>query len=219
MATRSKIGKRNSNQTELPSSSQLVFDFGKAQSLPVHVEVVSENRIEVFAPPPTTVTAALQEANVRSDGAEENRYLLHQADKYEERALKTLLLFLAAACLTLLVKSGIPTGTVTEKLGIPNISNTRLLAGMLASSTILFASGLAYFALRIRQHSPQLRLRFVERSWAGYVAQYMLWIGTLLVAAFLVAVVKAAGRDIWFLFTYVIDRQLYVLDGWDPVKR
>ena len=214
MAKSKKVAKRRASPTlRQPGQLELGLSSGTSRA-----KTPSPNRIEVLVP---SAPADVQPGPApETDGAEENRYLLHQADKYEERALKALVFFLASACLTILAKSGVNvTAAMAEKWGIPPVANEHLLPGILASATILFAAALGYFALRIHQHSPQLKLKLVSRTWAGLVAQVVLRICALLIGLVLLAVVLVSWTDILFLFSYVIDRQFYILDGWDPVSR
>lgn len=217
MAQKTPIRKRKASPSA--STLQLSFDFGGelVEAKPSY-EIVPQEKIEAL--PPVSAEANTSIAATVTDGAEENRYLLHQSDKYEERALKTLVLFIVAAAATVLAKSGIPLPTaIPGKIGLPPISNVRLLCGISASATVLFAVALAYFALRMRQHSPQLRLKLIQRTWAGYIAQYLLAVCVLFICAILLAVLILAGPDLIYLMTYIVDRQLYVLDGWEPVQR
>ncbi|NOU08171.1 MAG: hypothetical protein HOO99_18510 [Hyphomicrobiaceae bacterium] len=214
---RTKETKRRKKRSDdlVPARSQLSFDFGLKEF--AEVETIAESRIEVLAPLSPTSDAV--SAALANDGAEEHKFLVHQADKYEDRAFKALVALIAAASLTVMAKSGIPLPSAfSDKVGIPQLNNLRLLSGILAGGTIIFALALTYFALRIRQHSPQLKLRLVQNSIPGQVAQVLLWMCGLFLAAVVFAIVYISWRDIFYVMMYVVDRQRFVLDGWDPVK-
>jgi hypothetical protein len=222
MAPNTKSKKRGTGTSGSADTLQLTFDFAEPNTTrAIATHTISRKHVEVIPPSRPTITSIVShQADKAIEGADESKYLLHQADKYEERAFKALLFFIGFACLTLLGKSGVPMPNfLSDKIGIPAVSNTRLMAGMLASATFLCCAALGYFALRIRQHSPQLRLNLVQKTWAGYFAQYILWTCGVLVVAMLIAVLLIAWRDIFYLVTYIVDRQLYTLDGWEPVRR
>lgn len=150
----------------------------------------------------------------------EHAYLLHQADKYEERAIRMKKTFFAAAVLAVFVSGGVPiVNYLLEKGGLPFIDNLRLLSGILGGATFIFASILLRYALTSRHYTQQLSLRLLHRSIAGYIARWM-FVGeaAILIATFSVAIYLTFG-DIFYLFTYIWNHTFYTLDGWEPVTR
>jgi hypothetical protein len=200
MATRKK---KESGAGKPAATKQLSFDFDilvpQPVAVPVKPSIETVAEIEILPREPVLVVST---SPPRSEGAAEHEFLRHQADKYEERALRAVWAFVIASCLTVLVKGGIPVSQAAlEKLGLPAVSNARLLAGMLGAATVVFAIVMGYYTLRVRQHSPQLRLPLVNRSLAGRFARLMLIVGVLLLAAMFVAALYLTWRDILYLVT------------------
>ncbi len=199
-----------------PAQPQLSFDFEVVSNRQNRIEIVPAAKIEVL--PPAPVEADLAEPNRYLEGAEENKYLLHQADKYEGRAFYVLVLLMTACGFAVLVKSGLPLPKpLLEKYGVPPVQDMRLLSGILGIATFIFSATLAYCVIQNRAHSPQLQFRFVQRTWPKQLSRAILAISALLVIAMILAVMTLTYKDIWHLVTFVWDRQIYTLDGWDPV--
>ena len=152
-----------------------------------------------------------------TEGQLEHAFLVHQADKYQERCLRALTIFFVAASLTIFAKAGLPISEVVlEKYGLPATDNTRLLQGMLGAITVICGFVVVYFALRIRQHSPQRNLGVIVRSsLEGQLAGGMLVIAVVLLTAMFAVVVYLSFTDVIFMVTYLFNHNTYTLDGWD----
>jgi hypothetical protein len=135
-------------------------------------------------------------------------------------ALRGTCAFVVASCLTVFANAGIPISqAILEKLGLPAISNPRLLAGMLGTATVIFAIIIGYYTLRVRQHSPQLKLSLAHRAMSARLARALFVLGVVLLVAMFVVVLYLTSRDILYLVTYFYDRSVYIMDGWEPVPR
>jgi hypothetical protein len=183
-----------------------------AKESPGHVEILPP--VHKSSP---EIALAKEVSSAPTEGQLENQYLWHQADKYEDRCFRTVIVFFIASCLVVCSKAGlkIPNATL-ESHGLPVLDNARLLTGMLGAITVITAFVVVYYALRTLQHRPQLRLRLPAPSPAGRVAQVMFGSAVLLLIAMFTVAVYLSFIDILFMSTYLIDHILYTLDGWDP---
>ncbi len=211
MAKKAGSSKKGKSQVV---AAQLSFDFVVEQQPRPQAVVVTA--VEVLPP---VDRGSRSDPSSLSEGALEHAYLRHRADKYEDRAVRALLAFMISAIFSVLLKSGIPVSQAAlEKVGLPVVSNARLLAGMLGGATFVSALVCTFYALRMRQYSVQLDLPLVRSSLAGMLATVLFGLCVVVVVAMFLAVVYLTWRDVLHLVTYVWERQFYILDGWEPVK-
>jgi hypothetical protein len=192
---------------------QLAFDFYAAY--PIALAKAETSKAEVLPP---LSQADLIERSPLTEGDRERDFLLHQSDKYEERALRMQKTFFLTASAAVLIKGGVPIAKVLlDKGGYPAIDNLQLLAGILGGATLIFASVLLRYTLTLRHYTQQLQLPLVRRSLAGIIARSMFAIeAAVLISTFAVVMYLTLG-DMIYLLTYVVDHLRYTLEGWEPV--
>lgn len=181
---------------------------------------------EIIPPSVITVEDVAQRPGARidvpSDGQREHAFLLHQADKFEQRALRIKVLFVAAVILSVLSKAGVPVATaLLKQYGLPTATNLSLVTGLMAGIAILFAAALLRYELESRAYALQIQLNMnlgprslLWRVAAGFAA----FENVLLVMCF-VLLLYVSVSDLLYVFTYIHDHVRYVLDGWEPVVR
>ncbi|HXF52785.1 MAG TPA: hypothetical protein VNK52_01555 [Hyphomicrobiaceae bacterium] len=169
-------------------------------------------KLERFAPVEPT-----HSSHDLTDGALEHAFLRHRVDKYEDRALWAGFAFLIASALAVAVKAGLPIDT--ERFFLPRLTNERLIAGMLGSSSAILAMVFCYYGLRIQQHRVHAELRLIRRSLSGFVADCLKWFGILLSVPMLALVIYLTFWDVILLIDYVWVCTNNVCRGWDPVSR
>jgi hypothetical protein len=212
------------------TSSQLSLPFEPVEKPDVeaHPEKPSKSPERNEASVLQTVEAAgitrLDEAtdrtpNAFSDGNLEHRYLVHRADRYEDRLFKAVVAYLCACGLVVVLKAGLPIAqALLHRYDLPPLDE-RLLTGFFGAAAFILGGVILYCLARVRQYTPQYDLKLVGRTWEFNVAQTLGFAWAALLAAVFVLVIYLSLRDIVYMVWYLFENIVYTLRGWDPDVR
>lgn len=210
-----------------PLTAQFSFAFIEAPQPRVSIEapgVTLEGEIALPAEQRAEAAAAAhienpaeQQVQAISEGVLEHAFFLQQSSKYEDRLFKAILALVAAEVLCILVKGGIAISPkLLEQWGIAT-DNLRLICGILGGASLIFMGTVLYFVLRANEYVPQKQMHFPpRRAVVGMIATGLLIIGCVVLTAGFFITVWQTFWDMIYLFHWIADHLIYVLDGWAP---
>lgn len=221
-----KKQKKERQPKEASPTAQYAFDFLEPTKTCSHVEpspMILEGEITLpdeqlaEAIVPHVEKLAITSDATLSEGALEHGFFLQQSAKYEDRLFKTVVALVAVEVLAIFVKGGIAISPkLLEQWGVAT-DNLRLICGIFGGASLILAGTVLYFVLRANEYVPQKQMHFPpRRPVVTILANGLLTLGCLVLAAGFFIVVWQTFWDMAYLFRWIADHLTYVLDGWAP---